>query len=42
MMYIVQPTSQSNFYLLFILIEMNFYQLSFLCDVYNEVHEHMQ
>ena len=34
--------SQSHFRLLFIFIEMNFYSLPFLCDVCNEVHEHMQ
>ena len=28
--------------ILFMFIEMNFYSLSFLCDVCNEVHEHMQ
>ena len=39
---IMWPASQSDFHLLFILIEMNFYLLSFLCNVYNEVHEHMQ
>ena len=36
------PASQSYFHLLFIFIEMNFYSLSFLCDVCSEVHEHMQ
>ena len=36
------PTSQSHFHLLFIFIEINFYSLSFLCDVCNKVHEHMQ
>ena len=33
--------SQSHFYLLFIFVKMNFYSLSFLCDVCNEVYEHM-
>ena len=33
--------SQSHFLLSFIFIEMNFYLLSFVCDVCNEVHEHM-
>ena len=42
LMDIMWPASQSHFHLLFIFIEMNFYLLSFLCDVYNEVHEHMQ
>ena len=32
--------SQLHFHLLFIFIGINFYSLSFLCDVYNEVHEH--
>ena len=39
---IMWPTSPSHFHLLFIFIEMNFYLLSFLCDVYNEFHKHMQ
>ena len=39
---IMWPASQSHFHLSFIFIKMNFYLLSFLCDVYNEVHEHMQ
>ena len=39
---IMWPSSQSHFHLLFIFIEMNFYSLSFLCDVCNEVHEYMQ
>ena len=39
---IMWPASQSHFYLSFIFIEMNFYSLSFLCDVCNEVHEQMQ
>ena len=39
---IMWPESQSHFHLLFIFIEMKFYSLLFLCDVYNEVHEHMQ
>ena len=39
---IMWPPSQSHFHLLFIFIEMNFYLLSFLCDVGNEVHEQMQ
>ena len=34
--------NQSHFHLLFTFIEMNFYLLSFLCDVCNEVHEHIQ
>ena len=42
LMGIMWPASQSHFHLLFIFIEMNFYLLSFLCDVCNEVHEHMQ
>ena len=33
--------SQSYFHLSFIFIEMNFYALSFLCDICNEVYEHM-
>ena len=38
---IMWPTSQSHFHPLFIFIEMNFYSLSFLCDVCNDqVHEH--
>ena len=36
------PSSQSYFYLLFIFVEINFYLLSFLCDVYNKVYEYMQ
>ena len=32
----------SHFHLLFIFIEMKFYSFSFLCDVCNKVHEHMQ
>ena len=39
---IMWPISQSHVHLLFIFIEINFYSLSFLCDVCNEVHEHMQ
>ena len=39
---IMWPTSQSHFHLLFIFIEMKFYLLSFLCDVCNQVHEHIQ
>ena len=39
---IMWPASQSHVHLLFIFIEINFYSLSFLCDVCNEVHEHMQ
>ena len=35
-------TSQSHFHLSFIFIEINFYSLSVLCDVCNEVHEHKQ
>ena len=42
LMGIMWPASQPHFYLSFIFIEMNFYLLSFLCDVCNEVHEHMQ
>ena len=42
LMDIMWPESQSDFHLSFIFIEMNFYSLSFLCDVCNEVHEHMQ
>ena len=42
LMGIMWPESQSHFHLLFIFIEMNFYSLSFLCDVCNEVHEYMQ
>ena len=38
---IIWPASQSHFHLLFIFIEMNFYSLSFLCDICTEVHEHM-
>ena len=39
---IMWPASQSHFHLLFIFIEIKFYSLSFLCDVCNEVYEHMQ
>ena len=39
---IMWPGSQSHFHLSFIFIEMNFYSLSFLCDVFNEVHERIQ
>ena len=39
---IIWPASQSHFHIFFIFIEMKFYSLSFLCDVCNEVHEHMQ
>ena len=39
---ILWPASQSYFHLLFIFIKVDFYSLSFLCDVCNEVHEHMQ
>ena len=39
---IMWRASQSHVHLLFIFIEMNFYSLSFLSDVCNEVHEHMQ
>ena len=41
MMDIMWPANQSHFHLSFIFIEMNFCSLSFLCDVCNEVHEHM-
>ena len=41
LMDIMWPTTQSYFHRFFILIEMKFYSLSFLCDVCNEVHEHM-
>ena len=41
MMDIMWPASQSHFHLLLKFVEMNFDSLSFLCDVYNEVHEHM-
>ena len=41
-MKIMWPASQSYFYLLFILIEMNFYLLSFLYDVCNKVHDYIQ
>ena len=34
--------SQSHFHLSFIFIKMNFQSLSLLCDVFNEVHEHIQ
>ena len=34
--------NQSHVHILFIFIEINFYPLSFLCNVYNEVHEHME
>ena len=39
---IMWPASKSHFHLLFIFIKIKFYSLSFLCDVCNEVHEHMQ
>ena len=42
LMDIMWPARQSHFHLLFIFIEMKFSSLSFLCDVWNEVHEHMQ
>ena len=42
LMDIMWPASQSHFHLSFIFIEMNFHSLSFLCDVCNEVHEHIQ
>ena len=42
LMEIMSCASQSHFHLLFIFIEINFYLLSFLCDVWIEVHEHMQ
>ena len=42
MMDIIWPASQSHFHLSFIFIEMNFNSFLFLCDVFNEVHEHMQ
>ena len=42
LIYIMWLASQSDIHLLFIFIEMKFYSLSFLCDVCNEVHEHMQ
>ena len=38
---IMWHASQSHFHLSFIFIEINFYSLSLLCEVYNEVHEHM-
>ena len=40
-MEIMWPARQSNFHLSFIFMEMNIYPLSFLCDVCNEVQEHM-
>ena len=42
LMEIMWPTSQSYFHLSFIFIQMNFYLLSFLCEVSNEVHRRMQ
>ena len=36
---IMWAASQSDFHLSFIFIEMNFYSLSFSCDVCNEVHD---
>ena len=42
LMDIMWPSSQSHFHLSFIFIEMNFHSLSFLSDVCNEVHEHME
>ena len=42
LMGIMWHVSQSQFHLLFKFIEMKFYSLSLLCDVCNEVHEHMQ
>ena len=39
---IMWTASQSHFRLLIIFIEINFYSLSFLCDVCNEVNEDMQ
>ena len=39
---VMWPTSQSHFDLLSIFIEINFYSFLFLCDIYNEVHEHVQ
>ena len=41
LMDIMWPASQSHFDLLFLFIEMYLYSLSFLCDVCNEVHEHI-
>ena len=41
LMDIMWPTSESHFHLSFIFIEMNFYSLSFLCNVCNEVYEHI-
>ena len=38
---IIRLASQSYFHLLFILIKIDFYALTFLCDVYNGVHKHM-
>ena len=38
---ILYLTSESYFQLSFILIEMKFYSLLFLCDVYNKDHEIM-
>ena len=42
MMDIIWPLSQSHFHLLFIFIEMKFFSSLFLCDIYNEIHEHIQ
>ena len=38
---IMRPTSQSYFYLSFLLIKINFYLLSFLCDIDNDIYDHM-
>ena len=38
---VMWPASQSQLHTSFIFIEINFYSLSFLCDVCNKVHEHM-
>ena len=41
-MEIMWPANQSCFHHSFIFIEINFYSLSFLCDIWNEVHEQIQ
>ena len=41
-MEIMWHARQSHFHVLLIFIEMSFYSFSLLCDVYSEVHEHMQ
>ena len=42
LMDLIWSSSQLHFHLSCIFIEMKFYSLSFLCDVCNEVHEHLQ